>query len=112
MCDERSLNELTPEELEARIEMLIDEALGGEPRSEQWREWREALEERLRHLRQMRSKGIVEFENMDELIRDIEEKIKVLREEEIITEFVEQQVRALIGKLRLQKEIGEELELA
>ncbi|MFA4030257.1 MAG: hypothetical protein GDYSWBUE_001899 [Candidatus Fervidibacterota bacterium] len=111
MSDERSSGELTPEELEAQIERLIDEVLGGEPRAEQWREWRQALEKRLKHLREMRSKGINEFENMDEVIRDIEEKVRVLREEEIITEFVEQQVRAIIGKLRLQRRLGEEIEL-
>lgn len=109
--DERSLDELTPEELEAHIERLIDEVLGGEPRAEQWREWRLALEKRLKHLRELRSRGIIEFEDMDEVIRDIEEKIKVLREEEVITEFVEQQVRAIIGKLRLQRKLGEELDL-
>jgi hypothetical protein len=108
--DERPIEELSPEELKAKINELIEYVLEGEPRAEQWREWRLALEERLRHILDMRSRGIVEFENLDELIKDLEEKIKVLREQEIITEFVEQQVHAIIGKVMLQKALEEELE--
>lgn len=111
MENERQIEQLALEELEVKIERLIEEVLEGKPRAEQWREWRQALEDRLRHLREMRSRGIVEFENIDEVIRDIEEKVKVLREEEIITEFVEQQVRAIVGKIRLQRALAEEIEL-
>lgn len=111
VIEERPIESLTPEELEAKIERLIEEVLGGEPRAEQWREWRMALEERLEHIRKMLSRGVVEFENIDEVIRDIEEKIRILREEEIITEFVEQQVRAIIGKVMLERALGEEIEM-
>jgi len=108
--DERPIEELSPEELKAKVDELIDYVLEGEPRAEQWREWRLALEERLNHILDMCSRGIVEFEDLEGVIKDLEEKIKVLREQEIITEFIEQQVHAIIGKVMLEKALQEELE--
>ncbi|HID06996.1 MAG TPA: hypothetical protein EYP10_07580 [Armatimonadetes bacterium] len=104
-------NRFTHEQLEAEIDALIEEILEGQPRAAQWREWREALEERLQHLIDMRERGIIEHDDLDEYIRDLEEKVQALREQEIITEFVEQQIRAIIGKVRLEQALGEELEM-
>lgn len=100
------LSELDEEEL---VERLIEEVLEGHPRAEQWRQWREALEERLQKLLAMRKKGIAEFPDLDERIDQLKEFIVVLREEEILTEFVEQQVRMVIGKAKLKQASGEDL---
>jgi len=95
---------------EALIEQLIEQVLEGHPRAEQWRQWREALEERLEKLLELRAKGIVEYPNLDERIEELKRYIAVLREEEIITEFVEQQVRMVVGKARLEQMLGESLD--
>lgn len=91
------------------IEQLIEQVLEGHPRAEQWRQWREALEERLQKLLKLKAKGTVEYPDLDQRIEELKRYIAVLREEEIITEFVEQQVRMVIGKARLEQMMGEEL---
>jgi hypothetical protein len=95
---------------EALIEQLIEQVLEGHPRAEQWRQWREALEERLEKLLELKAKGIVEYPNLDERIEELKRYIAVLREEEIITEFVEQQVRMVVGKAKLERMTGEVLD--
>ena len=95
---------------EALIEQLIEQVLEGHPRAEQWRQWREALEERLEKLLELKAKGIVEYPNLDERIEELKRYIALLREEEIITEFVEQQVRMVVGKARLERMMGESLD--
>lgn len=95
---------------EALIEQLIEQVLEGHPRAEQWRRWREALEERLEKLLELKEKGIVEFPDLDQRIEELKRYIAVLREEEIITEFVEQQVRMVVGKAKLEREMGESLD--
>jgi len=95
---------------EALIEQLIEQVLEGHPRAEQWRQWREALEERLEKLLELKAKGIVEYPNLDERIEELKRYIAVLREEEIITEFVEQQVRMVVGKAKLERMMGESLD--
>ncbi len=94
---------------DALIEQLIEQVLEGHPRAEQWRQWREALEERLEKLLELKAKGIVEYPDIDQRIEELKRYIAVLREEEIITEFVEQQVRMVIGKVKLKQMAGEEL---
>ncbi len=95
---------------EALIERLIEEVLEGHPRAEQWRQWREALEERLQKLLALKEKGICEYEDLEERIEELKRYIAVLREEEIITEFVEQQVRMVVGKAKLERMLEEALE--
>jgi len=95
---------------EALIEQLIEQVLEEHPRAEQWRQWREALEERLEKLLELKAKGIVEYPNLDERIEELKRYIAVLREEEIITEFVEQQVRMVVGKAKLERMAGEVLD--
>ena len=95
---------------EALIDQLIEQVLEGHPRAEQWRQWREALEERLEKLLELKAKGIVEYPNLDERIEELKRYIAVLREEEIITEFVEQQVRMVVGKAKLERMAGEVLD--
>jgi len=111
--ESESLQAITPApnlDDEALIEQLIEQVLEGHPRAEQWRQWREALEERLEKLLELRAKGIVEYPNLDERIEELKRYIAVLREEEIITEFVEQQVRMVVGKARLERMLGESLD--
>ncbi len=95
---------------EVLIEQLIEQVLEGHPRAEQWRQWREALEERLEKLLELKAKGIIEYPDIDQRIEELKRYIAVLREEEIITEFVEQQVRMVIGKAKLKQMVGEELD--
>ncbi len=95
---------------ETLIERLIEEVMEGHPRAEQWRQWREALEERLEKLLEMKAKGIAEYPDLDQRIEELRRYIAVLREEEIITEFVEQQVRMVVGKAKLEQMLGEALE--
>jgi uncharacterized protein YhaN len=97
---------------EALIKQLIEQVLEGHPRAEQWRQWREALEERLEKLLELKAKGIIEYPNLDERIEELKRYIAVLREEEIITEFVEQQVRMVVGKAKLERMAGEVLDEA
>ena len=94
---------------EALFERLLEEVLEGHPRAEQWRQWREALEERLNKLLELKAKGINEFPDLDERIEELRRYIAVLREEEIITEFVEQQVRMVLGKARLRQALDGDL---
>ncbi len=94
---------------ETLIEQLIEQVLEGHPRAEQWRQWREALEERLQELLKLKAKGTLEYPDLDQRIEELKRYIAVLREEEIITEFVEQQVRMVIGKAKLEQMTGEEL---
>ncbi len=101
-----TLPDLSDEEL---VERLLAEVLGDHPRAEQWRLWREALEERLGKL--LKEKERAETEDAwDERIEELRRYIAALREEEIITEFVEQQVRMVVGKARLEQQLGERLE--
>lgn len=93
------------------IERLIEQVLEGHPRAYQWRQWREALEERLEKLLEMKRKGSTdEYPDLDERIEELKRYIAVLREEEIMTEFVEQQVRMVVGKAKLEQMMGEALE--
>jgi len=95
---------------EILIAKLIEQVLEGYPRAEQWRQWREALEERLDKLLELKAKGIVEYPDIDQRIEELKCYIAVLREEEIITEFVEQQVRMIVGKAKLERVMGESLD--
>ena len=85
------------------VERLIDELLGSYPRAAQWRQWREALEERLQKLLELKAKGIVGFPDLDERIEELHRYIAVLHEEELLTDFLEQQVRMVLGKARWRK---------
>ncbi len=101
-----TLSALSDEEL---VERLLAEVLGDYPRAEQWRLWREALEERLEKLLKEKEKAESE-ETWDERIEELRRYIAALREEEIITEFVEHQVRMVVGKARLEQQLGERIE--
>lgn len=92
------------------IEQLIGQVLEGHPRAHQWRQWREALEERLEKLLELKRKGFAEYPDLDERIEELKRYIAVLREEELVTEFVEQQVRMVVGKAKLEQMMGEALE--
>ncbi|MGQ9462703.1 MAG: hypothetical protein ACUVTP_08085 [Candidatus Fervidibacter sp.] len=92
------------------IERLIEQVLEGHPRAYQWRQWREALEERLEKLLELKRKGFTEYPDLDERIEELKSYIAVLREEETVTEFVEQQVRMVIGKAKFEQIVGEALE--
>lgn len=95
---------------ESIIEQLVEQVLEGHPRAEQWRQWREALEERLQKLLELKAKDIVEYPDIDQRIEELKRYIAVLREEEIITEFVEQQVKMVVGKVKLEQMMGEKLD--
>ncbi|MCS7263261.1 MAG: hypothetical protein NZ805_00340 [Armatimonadetes bacterium] len=92
------------------VEQLIEQVLEGHPRAEQWRQWRQALEERLEKLLELKAKGIVEFPDIDQRIDELKRYIAILLEEEIITDFVEQQVKMVLGKAKLEQALGESLD--
>ncbi len=100
-----TLSELDDEEL---VERLVEEVLEGHPRAEQWRQWREALEERLQKLLAMQAKGVAEFPDLGERIDELKRFLVVLREEEILTDFIEQQVRMVVSKAKLKQALGED----
>jgi hypothetical protein len=50
-----------------------------------------------------------EFPDLDERIEELRRYIAVLREEEILTEFVEQQVCMVLGKARLRQALDGDL---
>lgn len=92
---------------EALIEQLIDELLEGYPRAEQWGQWSEALEERLQKLMELKAKGIIEFPNLDERIEELQRYITALHQEKIIIAFIEQQVRMIVRKAKLEQALDE-----
>jgi len=74
-------------------EEVVDEFLRGGPRSEEWRQWRDALERRLAALKKTRSKlSGGDVKEIDRQIDEIENQIDALATEEIISEFVESEI--------------------
>lgn len=74
----------------------VERFLEGRPDSVQLAEWRATLEDRLRALRQERDRGDAPRERFQREIRQLEQQIGALREEEAITGFVEDSVRVTL----------------
>lgn len=84
----------------------IDEVLGENPRSEQLRLMRAALEERRSAVRRERELAAepAERARLAGRIRTLNRQIKALQQEEGITEFVETSVRVTLTKAALGDE--------
>lgn len=83
------------------VERVIEEFLDGKPRASTLRDIRLALEAKLRRMEQDPSAS-------SEQIQELREQVRVLYEEELITQFVEDSVRFTLSADTLQQQIGED----
>ena len=80
-------------------EQVIDEFLEGGPRAEDLAQMVQALQSRRRAFVLERDAALPDQRRQwEEAIREIDEQIRVLREEEAITRFVEHSIRATINR--------------
>ncbi|MCS6829225.1 MAG: hypothetical protein RMM08_08475 [Armatimonadota bacterium] len=82
------------------VERVIEEFLDGKPRAAALRELRQALELKLRRLEDDPS-------TPPEQLQELREQVRVLYEEELITQFVEDSIRVTLSADALQRQIGE-----
>jgi hypothetical protein len=83
------------------VERVIEEFLDGKPRAATLRELRQALETKLRRLEEDPS-------TPPEQIQELREQVRILYEEELITQFVEDSIRFTLSADALQQQIGED----
>ncbi len=92
-------------------EEVIEEFLEGQPRAGTWRELKEALHTRLVRAREEQEQtraNSPERAAIDERINELKVQIHALAEEEAITQFVEDSVRASLSRPRPLPDFGEE----
>lgn len=82
-------------------EQIVSEFLGDQPRAETWRSYKDALAARLKE--SLASRDSVAPDSLQYLIHDkkveeLREQVRVLAEEEAITQFVEDSVRATMTR--------------
>jgi hypothetical protein len=78
-------------------EQAVREFLGDRPGSEELTEWRITLEARLRRLESERDKGGAPDPRLVQKISQLKKQISALRQEEAITQFVEDSVRVTLA---------------
>lgn len=83
------------------VERVIEGFLDGKPRASTLRDIRLALEAKLRRMEQ-------DLSASSEQIQELREQVRVLYEEELITQFVEDSVRFTLSADTLQQQIGED----
>ena len=91
-----------PEFVDPRDE-VIEDFLGGAPRAEKWREDREALQSRYRDAvaaRDQADPDDPDFVALEKRVRELRDQIAALAEEEAVTQFVEDSVRASLVRPR------------
>ena len=84
-------------------EEVIEEFLEGQPRAQTWRELKEALSTRLYAAKEQREstrENTPDRAAIDERIAELQVQIRALAEEEAITQFVEDSVRASLSRPR------------
>jgi hypothetical protein len=82
-------------------EQIVDEFLGDQPRADTWRSYKEALAARLKEALEARdavAPDSLQYLNLDRKIGELREQVRVLAEEEAITQFVEDSVRATMTR--------------
>ncbi|MBC8137984.1 MAG: hypothetical protein H8F28_19055 [Fibrella sp.] len=82
---------------------VIEDFLEGQPRAARWREYRLALQTRLDAAKEkiaQTTEGSGERAELDDRIKELREQIRVLAEEEAITQFVEDSVRSSLTRPR------------
>lgn len=83
----------------SETERLIDEFLEGSPRADTWASLRKTLEERLVDARQqLQATSESQRSSLTKRIKELEQQVIALREEEEITRFVEESVRATVAR--------------
>jgi hypothetical protein len=82
------------------VERVIEQFLEGKPRASTLRELRQALEMKLRWMEEDPC-------TPSEQIEQTREQVRVLYEEELITQFVEDSIRFTLSADAIQREIGE-----
>ncbi|HEY3267540.1 MAG TPA: hypothetical protein VGM37_11475 [Armatimonadota bacterium] len=80
-----------------RIDNAVREFLGESAPASQLREWREALEHRLKMMRAEAAQDPESHESLRLKIQRLQDQIKVLAEEEAISDFVEDTVRSTLA---------------
>jgi len=85
----------------------IRDFLGDRPEAQQLREWRETLERRLTSLQAEQRRG-APLPGLPKQIEQLKRQISALREEEAITEFVEDSVRVTLAMGALDAGMDEE----
>jgi hypothetical protein len=78
-------------------DVVLDEFLGEQPRAETWRVLRETLEARLTDALAERGRGDTSAA-LERRIRELREQIAALAQEEAVTRFVEDSVRATLAR--------------
>ena len=84
-------------------EQILDDFLGEQPRADTWRSYKEALAERLKEALASRdavAPDSLQYLILDKKVGDLREQVRVLAEEEAITQFVEDSVRATMIRPR------------
>jgi hypothetical protein len=93
-------------EMSERIDQqqVLDEFMEGRPPADQLREWKELLRERLRRLIAERRAADGVPARLDAEILELQRQIQALDREEMITEFVEDSVRATVTLAQVSPE--------
>jgi hypothetical protein len=84
-------------------ELVIEEFLEGHPRADEWKEWKNALDMRLRDAIATRDSLPTDSPQrgpLEERIAELREQVVALMQEAVITEFVEDSVRASLSRPR------------
>lgn len=82
---------------------VIEDFLEGQPRAARWREYRLALQTRLDAAKEKighTAEGSGERAELDDRIKELRDQIRVLAEEEAITQFVEDSVLSSLSRPR------------
>lgn len=90
-----------PKETRTEDEQILEEFLGDQPRAETWRSYKEILAERLKDAltaRDVVAPDSLQYLNLDKKVGELREQVRVLAEEEAITQFVEDSVRATMTR--------------
>jgi hypothetical protein len=85
----------------AEDEQIVEEFLGDQPRADTWRSYKEALAARLKEALASRdavAPDSLQYLNLDKKVDELREMVRVLAEEEAITQFVEDSVRATMTR--------------
>jgi phage shock protein A len=75
----------------------VKEFLGDRPNAEELTEWRATLEDRLKRLEAERDKGGTPTPGLQQKIAQLKKQVAALRQEEAITQFVEDSVRVTLA---------------
>ncbi len=89
-------------------EQAIDEFLEGRPRAQELAEMIAALQVRRETFQRERDAATTDERRKEwaSRIKEVENQIRILREEQAITGFVEDSIRVTVNRTRLEEEIG------